>query len=177
MWHMLTVAVLLAQFHGADGVYQEARRAAIGRLSELNAVVETDAASEDGSGHPAVRCVRFNRPVNDADLECLQVFPEVEEVTFGYWAVWQGSTHSLSFAGRNVTDDGLHHVAKLTNLRRLGLEWTRISDRGLDELHELHDLEEVDILATDCTLAGVRRLKKAIPSCKIVSEYQDGSEL
>ena len=77
-----------------------------------------------------------------------------------------------------ITDRGLAQIAKLTNLRFLGLgfgaphtvdiqDHMTITDEGLASLYGLKNLESLDLRTTGVTEAGIDKLQKALPNCKI----------
>jgi len=99
---------------------------------------------------------------------------------------------SLFLYGVNITDAGLVHLAGLARLEKLCLDETRVSDEGTTHLKGLVDLEslhlrsrlpisdtslpileslknltELKIAGTKVTPAGLERLKKALPDCRI----------
>tara|TARA_Y100000593_G_C4159696_1_gene261374 strand:+ start:163 stop:705 length:543 start_codon:yes stop_codon:yes gene_type:complete len=67
-----------------------------------------------------------------------------------------------------ITDAGLKEVAKCGRLNVLRLRATPITDAGLKELAKLKQLAELDLCQTHVTEAGVARLQKALPKCKIL---------
>ena len=50
-----------------------------------------------------------------------------------------------SFIGNDLSDDGLYHVGKMTSLRELHLQQTRINGSGLVHLSELRNLVTLDL--------------------------------
>jgi hypothetical protein len=59
---------------------------------------------------------------------------------------------------RNLTDEGVRHLARLTGLKHLDLSGTAITDRGLQVLRELPALETVSLAMTRVTDEGVSHL-------------------
>jgi hypothetical protein len=59
---------------------------------------------------------------------------------------------------QGVTDAGMRHLAKLSNLRHLDLSGTNITDRGLEALSALPELETISLAWTKVTDAGMARL-------------------
>ena len=68
-----------------------------------------------------------------------------------------------------VTDTGLAYIRDLDNLQILKLVQTNVTDEGLLYLHGLTKLKEVNLLGTKVTVAGVRKLREALPNCKIIA--------
>ena len=67
----------------------------------------------------------------------------------------------------NAADEGLAHLAGLTNLRWLTLGNTRITDDGLGHLEALRNLNELNVQATQVTGAGCDGLQMVLPRLKI----------
>jgi Leucine-rich repeat (LRR) protein len=66
--------------------------------------------------------------------------------------------------------DGGELIGKvLTYLRVLKLNDTQVSDEGLKHLARLTNLQELDLRGTNVTAAGVAELRKALPNCKIIT--------
>ncbi len=73
---------------------------------------------------------------------------------------WQfPSLEEFQADGTDVSDAGLVHLSKLTNLRKLLLARTRVTDAGLVHLRGLTNLMELSIDNTDVTDAGLAHLK------------------
>lgn len=66
-----------------------------------------------------------------------------------------------------ATDAGIKHLQGMTTLRELNLSGTAIGDAGLKYLEGLTNLEELTLYDTNVTDAGVETLQKALPHCKI----------
>ena len=72
----------------------------------------------------------------------------------------------IFLGGTQVTNEGLVHLKKLTNLRTLSLAGsTQITDTGLVHLKELTNLNWIILDDTPITDSGVAELKKALPNC------------
>ena len=68
-----------------------------------------------------------------------------------------------------ITDAGLVHIKGLTKLQTLDLRGTRITDAGLLHLKAMTRLRSLLLLGTTkITGAGVADLQKSLPNCKIV---------
>ena len=62
----------------------------------------------------------------------------------------------------------MKHVGKLTNLTWLTLTGTQVSDAGLDDLHGMLGLRRLSLERTKVTNKGVARLKMALPHCEVI---------
>jgi Leucine-rich repeat (LRR) protein len=67
-----------------------------------------------------------------------------------------------------ITDKGLEHIKGLTNLEYLNLYGTEITDAGLAQLEGLTKLKSLYLWQTKVTDEGVEKLKKALPTLKII---------
>jgi hypothetical protein len=77
------------------------------------------------------------------------------------------SLQSVELGDIRVTDAGLKHLEKMTDLRDWGLFGTSVSDAGLAHLAGLRSLQSVELGDTRVTDAGVQELQKALPDAKI----------
>ena len=73
----------------------------------------------------------------------------------------------LRIGGAAVTDCGLRRLKTLTRLEYLSLARTKVTDSGLDCLAEMPSLHEVNLHGSGVTLDGVKKLRKAMPNCKV----------
>ena len=83
------------------------------------------------------------KDVHDADLEYLEKFPQLRE---------------LSLSSTNITDAGLIHLGPLQVLEELALSGTRVSDAGLEHLNSLNKLRMLWLKNTQISDAGLERL-------------------
>ena len=73
---------------------------------------------------------------------------------------------SLNLKGTKITDAGLKHISAMTELRELHLETTEIGDDGVAHLKGLGELEYLNLYATNVTdksleqIAGFKKLKR-----------------
>jgi hypothetical protein len=67
-----------------------------------------------------------------------------------------------------ISDGGVRHLCRLTNLERLNLAGTRITDAGLDSLACLNKLIWLSVERTAMTTPGIGRLKTSSPGIEIV---------
>jgi hypothetical protein len=67
-----------------------------------------------------------------------------------------------------ITDDGLGHLATLTNLEYLRLDGTEVTDAGLAQLKPLTKLKQLTLHRTYVTVAGVAKFRQDLPNLKWV---------
>ena len=68
---------------------------------------------------------------------------------------------------RFSTHAGLVHPSGLTNLARLELDGTQVTEIGMMSLAGLTNLEQLDLIGSRVTYAGLAELEKALPNCDI----------
>jgi hypothetical protein len=149
-----------------------ARDEAIRALRDLGAKVVVD---EQAPGRPAIE-VLFNRTkILASDLRHLARLPHLRRIDlYGTGVTDAGLKHLekltelevLEVNGK-VTDAGLMYLRNLTELRELYLYGTDITDAGLEHLTRLKRLRVLDLTATDVSAAGLAELQKALPDVKI----------
>ena len=77
-------------------------------------------------------------------------------------------TRALYLFKNEITDEGLVHLKDLRQLRILDLRRNKeITDEGLQHLANLHELEQLILIGTKVTPAGVARLQQKLPRTKI----------
>jgi hypothetical protein len=86
-----------------------------------------------------------NDRLRDADLACLDRFPDLRYLSLG--------------GSKGVTDVGLAHAAKASELEQLWLSGTSVSDAGLVHLRGLKALWHLDLGGTRITDAGIAKLR------------------
>jgi len=74
----------------------------------------------------------------------------------------------LNLDNDNITDAGLAHLQKLTNLTGLYLYDTKVTDLGLTYLRRLSKLDALELSYTKVTDAGAKKLQEALPDCLIL---------
>jgi hypothetical protein len=75
---------------------------------------------------------------------------------------------NLVLDGTDVSDEGLKHLQGMADLEEwLGLTDTQVTDAGLHNLKHLSKLEQLNLLKTQVTPAGVKALKKHLPNTSI----------
>ncbi len=67
--------------------------------------------------------------------------------------------HTLNLMGTRVTDAGLEHLTGLSQLRMLVLGYTWVTDAGLEHLKGLSQLQALALLSTRVTDVGLEHLK------------------
>jgi len=73
----------------------------------------------------------------------------------------------LTLMGTHITDAGLEHLGALKNLQMLNLRGNWIGDAGLQHLESVPSLQRLDLTSTDVTYVGVAKLREALPECDI----------
>ncbi len=103
-----------------------------------------------GAGHAG--CIQWST-ATDADLGELCELRSLER---------------LDLDGSKVTDAGLRTLSNLRGLKLLSLAETAITDQGLRHLESMSQLRFLELDGCpQITDAGVARLQKALPMCKI----------
>jgi internalin A len=92
--------------------------------------------------------------VTDAGLANLEGLSELRFLWLGY---------------SGITDQGLIHLAHLTNLEELhvGVYKSQFKDAGLVHLSGLKNLKKLTLVRTGVTDGAIGELKKALPRCTI----------
>lgn len=67
----------------------------------------------------------------------------------------------------HITDVGVAHLGRLTNLTDLDLEASKITDVGLAHLSNLLNLKKLDLSKAKVTLEGIEQLKKTLPNLNV----------
>jgi Leucine-rich repeat (LRR) protein len=76
----------------------------------------------------------------------------------------------LSVGCPTLTDLFAKNLAELKQLKRLSLAGSKIGDAGIKHLEGLTNLEALDLRQTNVTAAGIERLQKALPTCRIARD-------
>jgi hypothetical protein len=74
---------------------------------------------------------------------------------------------ALNLVNTKITDAGLVHLKGLGNLENLLLAGTQLTDAGIVHLIEFTNLNWLYVSRTQITDGGVRKLREALPNCKI----------
>jgi internalin A len=163
----------------------------LGSLETLNIgyVLVTDAGIEALTSLTHLKELTLGgNKLTDAGLQALREMPGLTSLDLGGAQRTDSGLWSVSF-----TQPGLEAIATLRDLRHLRLEGTLISARGLEtikglarlDLLDLHDcarvaddaipilaampmLHSVDLTGTKVTPAGLEKLRRAKPDCRIL---------
>ena len=107
--------------------------------------------------------LRFLRSF-DVDDQVLGVLSEV------------GSLEDLEVWSGGVTDAGVNHLLKLKKMRRLKVRGNEMTDEGLVTLHQLPELESLDLrYAKKITASGLSRFHTLRPDVLIMHSSQTAS--
>jgi hypothetical protein len=102
------------------------------------------------------------------DAKCLHVLgSNVTDKGLGYICEMD-DLESLHLVGTQITDGGLRQLRELKKLRFLHLVGTKITDHGLAQIANLKQLEELDVRGTPVTEEGLARLKKELPTLRVI---------
>ena len=136
----------------------------------------------------AVRSVYLHRDrcdgkVTDAGLAQLEGLPDLDTLNLGGAKIdGSGVAHLreskklkwLSLECTQVDDAGVVNLAGYSELAYLNLLSTPVTDAAVDVLVKLPRLEMVVVSGTKMTEAGVEKLRKALPSCRVVTDVKAG---
>jgi Leucine-rich repeat (LRR) protein len=155
----------------------------IARLPQLQKLgLEFTQVTEVGLAHiaklPQLKWLDLNgTKVTDAGLEHLKGLSKLQGLGLdGTKVTNTGLRHiaemtrlqELWLTDTKVTDEGLAHIAGMTQLETLALDGTNITDSGLAHLDRLAQLQWLRLEGTQVTDEGVKKLKHALPKCRIV---------
>lgn len=118
------------------------QESAVARITQLGGKVRFDESRGD---RPVIGVDLSDCPAGEGDLIALNSFPHLQY---------------LILTGSNIDDDGLKHLAKMKELRRLDVGGPGISDAGLAHLTDLSALEELTLSSPRITDAGLIHLQK-----------------
>lgn len=76
----------------------------------------------------------------------------------------------------NATDNGVANLTNATNLKKLTLCGSHITDKCVEYIGKLKHLESLDLSQTSISIRSVVRLRKMLPCCRISMSKYDGSE-
>ena len=79
------------------------------------------------------------------------------------------SIQGLNLYNTGVTDRGLKELSRMPNLKNLELaDNSEVTDNGLKEIASIKSLKRLSMGGNGVTEAGVKKLRKALPSCEIL---------
>jgi len=111
---------------------------------KLNIVIQPDPETR---GENVVVSMQFP-PAVFGDNELSQLKPLFSRIS------------KLSLVGSSITDDGLYHISKMSNLKQLILQQTPINGTGLIYLTQLQYLEHLNLSKTEVDDAGILHILK-----------------
>lgn len=138
---VFVIALSVAIISGCSE-FHPSQRADLEELKALGAKITL------GPDKKAQEVLLKSLPVSDEDLVHLSGLDTLE---------------SLNLSGTDITGAGLVHIAKLTNLRKLGLNGgyqkpSKVDDEGLSHLRNLSQLEELVLSDSQITDEGLAHL-------------------
>lgn len=145
----------------------ETQDRALDALRKVGAIIERD---RQRPGNPVIAIDLSFSDVRDKDLEALKAFPDLRILNLREcWGTTEkglqclaGLTQlrELDLQKTGVSDEGLKHLEKLTNLQSLSFYWDLgITDKGLRHLQGLTALRHLDLSScSEVTGAGLTHL-------------------
>lgn len=119
-----------------------------------------------------------NSPISDDGFRHLAAFPHLWRIELAGSPIGDaGLAHVGRVAGaqylslwdcKNLTSNGLVHLAKLSILRNLRLVNTAIDDKAVSHLAQISSLRVLRLEGTKVSAAGIDELKRALPKCAIL---------
>ncbi|MBN1591137.1 MAG: hypothetical protein JW888_16605 [Pirellulales bacterium] len=73
----------------------------------------------------------------------------------------------LKLQETDISDNGMQYLLEVRRLEFLDLSGTQVTDTSIPTLSKLHDLDYLSLDKTAITDEGCRRLRRALPNCKI----------
>lgn len=138
-------------------------------LSELLRGVET---------LPELRKLDGSDPESDEEIAMLvKCLPKLESLALGDTAADQERykpnpvAEPIKIARGKITDEGIKHLVKLSNLRELALGCNQITDASIEVLSQIKQLKVLYLSGTPITDQGYRRLEKLLPETEIHPPY------
>tara|TARA_R110002072_G_scaffold927_1_gene7415 strand:- start:90285 stop:91256 length:972 start_codon:yes stop_codon:yes gene_type:complete len=80
------------------------------------------------------------------------------------------SLKALQLSHTGITDEGLAELNGFADLTHLGLDGTVITDDSISVIAGFRSLAYLNVSDTDMTAAGLKKLKEALPECRVESE-------
>jgi hypothetical protein len=77
----------------------------------------------------------------------------------------------LSLIGTNITDQGTAHLLSFGQIRQLSLGQTSLTDESVKVLSKLTSLKYLEIQGSRITPPGADAIRAALPNCDVTSEW------
>jgi internalin A len=138
----------------------------LGQLPELNILNMSGTAIDDrvlacASDWTSIRYLTLMRTiVSDDGIQAVGTLVQLE---------------SLAIRESEITGN-LSAIARLRQLRYLDLSKSNIDDTGLRKLESISTLRVLRLNGTPISSAGVARLRRALPTCEVSSDYEVENE-
>jgi Leucine-rich repeat (LRR) protein len=97
-------------------------------------------------------------------------YTQVGDAGLAYFKDCKNLKH-LALGGTQMSGAGLAHLKDCNSLKTISLNGSKVSDVGLAHLKDFKNLIALDLRKTKITAAGIADLKKALPNCKIESDF------
>ncbi len=120
-------------------------------------------------------------PISDEGLAALGDLPALEQVYLSSTKVSDSGLTELirrypqiirlHIASTQVTDAGIESLRSLPNLLSLSCFQLPLTDHSIDTLRQLTKLQTAGLTGTKISRQGIDRLRAALPTCKIESDY------
>jgi hypothetical protein len=163
-------------------------------IGEAQGTVEIPPGKEVGlavEGHPDLSFLRslgkadlqlldftYAKGIKDADLANLRDLTMLNALWLTYQSeiTDEGLAHLQAMTGlkrlklnfcQKITDRGLAYLGGHTQLVALDLQFTQVSDAGLEQLKNLQNLRYIFLAETQVTPSGIENLRKMLPNCII----------
>ncbi|MBL8825542.1 MAG: protein kinase [Planctomycetaceae bacterium] len=155
-----------------SGVQQLSRLTSLTTL-RLSSCPITDAGISTFPAFPSLTDFEMYR-TSFSRLDCIRGMPKLQYVNIGDTPVRdlspladKSEMRKLNLWKTGVTDASLIHLKSLTKLKELQLNETAVTDAGLPQLESLPELVILDLNKTPATAAGVQQFKQKRPGCEI----------
>lgn len=145
-------------FHAGDKALKLAKGLAGIRFFDLFEACEAEEVSDEGLAHiedmTGLHYLALGPGISDTGLMHLAKLKELRELRLDN--------------ARDVTDQGLESLKKLTKLKSLSLQYTDVAGPGLIHLAGLKQLRELNLEGTPVGREAVDALRKALPKCNVI---------
>jgi hypothetical protein len=110
-----------------------------------------------------------HKKISDDDVKTIAALKSIKEL-YLTGVVLKEMGEKIIYAPKQIGDEGVKHLADLTELQKLSLEGTHVSDEGLKSLAKLSKLETLNLSDTKVTDEGMKELTK-LPKLQTVMLY------